>query len=160
MPGAAVTGRTVIETTRFSLGQGDKILEVFGGQTGVDHIQAGHLGQQRDRFEVFVGVKRQLVVNKRVHGKSADVPQDEGVAIGALRAFLHGNVATSTGLVFNKHALAQGFAEFIGSRPRHNFRTAPRGKRYQQSYRFAGPRGFRKRRKGACCGQCAGCFKG
>ena len=130
----------------------------------MDHIQAGHLGQQRDRLEVIVGVKRQLVKNKRIDRKGANVTQNERVTVGALRTFGHGNVAAGAGLVFNKHRLAQAFADLVGRRPRHNFRAAARGKRHQQADGFAGPRslgeGRNNRRKSAGSGQHGDGFQG
>jgi hypothetical protein len=86
VPGAAVAGRAVVELAGPGLGQRDELLEVVRRHAGVDHVQARHLGQQRDRLEVLVGVEGQLVEDEGVDRHGADVAQDDGVAVGGGRA--------------------------------------------------------------------------
>lgn len=86
--------------------------------------------------------------------------KDQCVAVGALRALCHGNVAACAGLVFDKYGLAQRFAEFAGRRPRHNFRTAAWRKWNQQANRFGWLGGLRACWQGAGSGQGGGGLQG
>ena len=107
-----------------------------------------------------MGLKSLLVSNGNLskmngfHSEGADMAQDQCVAVGALRALCHGNVAACAGLVFDKYGLAQRFAEFAGRRPRHNFRAAALRKWDQQANRFGWPGGLRACWQGA--GSCRG----
>ena len=130
---AAIAGRAVVKLPRLALGVGDEFGQIFDGQIGVNHIQAGHLGDQRDGCEITFSVVAELGENKGVDRQRANVPEDQGVVIGAIGHLLHGNVASGARFVFNKHVLPHGLDHFTGHRPRHNFRTAPRCKRDDQT---------------------------
>ncbi len=145
VPGAAIAGRAVAELAGFFPGIGDEFTQVLDRHVGVDHVKAGHLGQQADGLEVLVRVVGQLVEDVGIDGQGADVAQDDGALVIGARHFLHGDVAGRAGLVVHEDVLAQGLGQLGGRGARHDFRASARRKGHDKADGPCGPGVLRQR---------------
>src|SRR5690606_14834470 len=82
---AAVTAGTIVQHAGVVLAVLDQVLHAVDvelvGQLGVHDQDVGHVHHERDGFEVFGGVERQVAKQPRVHGMRGQRGHAHGLAI-------------------------------------------------------------------------------
>ena len=126
MANGAVAGRGVADLAGIGLQVGHQLCKIFDrNHAVVDHDNARGLHHLAHAHKVFDGVIRQFFVHRWVDAMGGQCGNTKGIAIHSARHFGHANGATSTGLVFNDHGLAQQLAQSILHIARHHVGSPP-----------------------------------
>ena len=154
MAGAAVAGRAVVEPAGVLLRVRDELAHVAHRQVRVHQVEAGHLGQQRDRAEVARQVVGQLVEDEGVDRHRADVAEDDRVLVVGAGDLAHCHIAGAAGPVVDEDRLAEDLLHLRGGGAGDDLRAAARREGHDEADRLVRPGGLRAQRGGQ--GQRAG----
>ena len=152
----AVARRTVGDGVRLRLRQRDKFLKRLRGHIRRHCQQAWHARQQDHGRELFIHVVGMPGHRIRIDCERANMPEDDGVAIGlGLRNLSHRDHAGTARFVFDEYRLAKHRREFRRHRASHDLTGAARREWHHETDGFCGPllgaSGECDARKRQCC---------
>ena len=138
-----------IELVFVCLCVGDEFLEIVRGKIFANSQQLRLLGDQSDRFEVFLRVVAQIGIKRGRRGVRAHVPGNDGVAIGRRAGGAKGaDGAAGATHVLDHKLLAEMAGKDVGHDTARNVGRSARRKRHNHRHR---PRGVALRPRTARC---------
>jgi hypothetical protein len=136
MAGGADAGRAEVDLVGPRFRQRHEVRKRLGLDFGIDHHQHRHVGDDRDRRERRLRIKRHLGVEELVSSQNTGRRHQQSIAVGlGLRDRIGASVAARTGAVLDDHRLAERLRHFIPNKACQYVDEPTGGKRRDQAHR-------------------------
>ena len=117
----------------------DELRHRLHRQVAIDHEDARHEAQLRDRREVLPVVVRHVLVERRIDAVRGNRSEEQGIAVGRRRRHARAaEVAAGAGLVHDDEGLAEALGQLLRDQAGDHVGRPARGERHDQRHRLVG----------------------